>query len=118
MKSISWILTPATEKSYHSQLRKEAAQDALAKARDYCEVLGCKDLRPVELIEGGVTASNQGSLFGQHVQHQHMQSQAPQGSMGRATAAGAESRDESPLEFRPEEVKMSTHVTIKFHATC
>ncbi len=29
VNSVSWILTPATEKSYRSRLRKEAAQDAL-----------------------------------------------------------------------------------------
>ncbi|KAK3054542.1 hypothetical protein LTR09_004271 [Extremus antarcticus] len=117
VKDIQWILTPATEKSYRSRLRKEAAQDALVKARDYCEVLGCKDVRPVELTEGGVMPAmgrmGRGGLMMQQQMQQQMQ-QAP-GTMGRSGGDG--SRDESPLEFRPEEVKMSMEVTVKFHAT-
>jgi len=111
VKNVSWILTPATTKSYRSQLRKEAAQDALEKARDYCSVLGCSNIRPVELSEGHLGGGG-GSLFGAAA----YAPQARQMQMQQAPGMQGDSRDESPLEFRPEEVKMSMDVTVKFHA--
>jgi uncharacterized protein YggE len=107
VRNIQWALAPGTEKTFHSRLRKEAAQDALQKARDYCEVLGCTNLRPVDLSEGGMAPT-----FGnaRMAQMQQMQVQQPYGPGGNGN------RDESPLEFRPEEVRMSMEVTVKFHA--
>ena len=83
--NINWILTEATEKSYRSQLRKEAARDSLQKAREYCEVMNCTNVRPVELEEGysssgshrsGALASQQ---LGAPVQARRMQAQHPAG---------------------------------------
>lgn len=49
VQKIDWILTTQTENLYRPQLRRDSAQDAMRKARDYCDVLGCTNLRPVEL---------------------------------------------------------------------
>lgn len=103
VQAITWHLTPETEASYRSRLRKDAARDALVKARDYAGVLGYGSVRPVELSEGGA-----GAMFGEV-------------GMARAAAFGGggveEVRDESPLEFKPEEVKMGMEVTVKFEAS-
>jgi hypothetical protein len=110
VKNVNWILTPATMKSFRTQLRQEAAQDALTKAQDYCAVLGCTNLRPVELSEGGGSVGGGGALFGMSRNMQMVQMQQAPGMSGQ------NSRDESPLEFRPEEVRMDMEVTVKFHA--
>ncbi|KAK5164891.1 uncharacterized protein LTR77_009555 [Saxophila tyrrhenica] len=104
VKGVHWILTPATEKSFRSRLRREAAQDALEKAKDYAEVLGCFDVRAVELTEGGEGMSGMGRAT---------QSLGPR-TRQLARKGG---RDESPLEFQPEEVRMGMEVEVKFHAT-
>lgn len=46
---IDWILTTDTERSYEPQLRRESAADAMQKAKEYCDVFACTNLRPVEL---------------------------------------------------------------------
>ena len=119
ISNISWILTPATHKAHESLLRKEATKNALEKARDYCDVLGCTNLRPVELTEGNVSSSGlSGGLFGSSrwgAQQQAQQQARGTGLFGGQGAAN-DSRDESPLEFTPKEVRMSMDVTIKFHA--
>jgi len=111
--NIDWILTAATEKSFRTQLRKAAAQDAMQKAQDYCEVLGCTNVRAVKLDEtkgihrvGAAIINQQGG-----VSYQQMQV-AP----GHTRPAEADRRDESPLEFRPQEVRMSMSVNVRFHA--
>lgn len=143
--SIQWVLTAATEKSYRSRLRKEAARDALEKAHDYCEVLGCTNIRPVELEEGqgfARAAAVSNSVFGAMQPQASMAQSAPcpsgglfgnsgggslfgnGGGFGLSSNAGhkmapsgvTEQRDESELEFRPETVKMSMTVAVKFHA--
>lgn len=119
--NIDWILTEATEKSYRSQLRKEAARDALQKARDYCEVMNCTNVRPVELEEGYNSPATFSSAPRRvrAVQAQEMPGRSrmmAQHAPGFAPDVGEDERDESPLEFRPEEVRMSMNVTVKFHA--
>lgn len=106
MNNINWILTPATEKSFKSQLRKEAALDALQKAQDYCEVLGCTNPRPVNLTEGGINDDGWNGP-GMHVQQQSRMMQS---------ARSAPPGEKTELEFRPQEVKMRMHLTVKFHA--
>lgn len=126
VQSISWILTDATEKSHRSEMRKLAAQDALQKAQDYCEVLGCTNIRPVELNEGAHNFTPGRSLFGSSnivpTSYQTMQSAPgyqPQamGMMMPQQAAGMQRRVEGELEFRPQEVRMTTEVSVRFHAT-
>ena len=113
VSTIDWILTAATEKSFRSQLRKTAARDALQKAQDYCEVLGCTNMRAVKLDETkgihrvGAAIINQQSA----VSYQQMQV-AP----GHNRPPEADRRDESPLEFRPQEVRMSMSVSVRFQA--
>jgi uncharacterized protein YggE len=114
--NIDWILTAATEKSYRSQLRKAAAADALQKAQDYCEILGCTNVRTVQLEETKgahrVSAMNPRAM---NVSHQQMQMQM-QVAPGHAPQGGDDQRDEGVLEFRPQEVRMSMSVSVKFHA--
>lgn len=124
---IDWILTASTRKAYQSQLRKAATRHALEKARDYCDVLSCGNLRPVELSEGTMATAGGGGggLFGssafgrtaQQAQVSYQQQQSAPGAMGRPQTDGANgTRDESPLEFTPKEVRMNMDVTVKFHA--
>lgn len=103
---IDWILTAPTRKSYEGRLRREAARDALEKAKDYCEVLGCGAPRPVELTEGREGGYG-GMRMGSNDAMPMMQS-APAGPVrgGGGMGAGGE-RDESPVEFTPKEVRMS-----------
>lgn len=103
VQSTSWRLTPETEASYRSQLRREAARDAQTKANDYADVLGYGDVRPVELSEGGAGMHQYGD-------EEVMALRAVGGGNG------TEERDESPLEFKPEEVKMGMEVRVKFEA--
>lgn len=49
VNEIDWILTTDSENSYLPRLRRDCAHDALQKARDYCEILRCTNLRPVSL---------------------------------------------------------------------
>jgi hypothetical protein len=113
---IDWILTAATEKSFRSQLRKAAARDALQKAHDYCEVLDCTSIRAVKVEEtkachrvGAAVVNPQMTQGG--VSYQQMQV-AP----GHNPQGDADCRNENPLEFRPQEVRMSMSVSVRFHA--
>ncbi|WPH01467.1 Hypothetical protein R9X50_00431300 [Acrodontium crateriforme] len=106
MNNINWILTPATERSFKSQLRREAALDALQKAQDYCEALGCTNPRPVNLTEEGLDDGRNEPPPGMHAQpHMRLRSAAPSGQ-----------GEKTELEFRPQEVKMTMNLTVKFHA--
>ena len=116
VRSIRWILTDATEKSYRARLRKEAALDALEKARDYCEVLDCSNVRPLELEEvryfsGAASYGRNTTRYAQSPGSMRMQS-----ASRSARESANDARDESPLEFKPEEVKMSMEIRVKFHA--
>ena len=111
INNIQWILTNITEKAFRSQLRKEAAREALQKAEDYAEVLGCKRVRPFELAESSYD-SHAGMGAARMMQQQMpLQYQRAPG----ANSIGAQ-RNETGLDFRPEEVTMSLNVTAKFHA--
>ena len=114
VNSIKWILTPATEKSFKSQLRKDAALDALDKARDYAKVLGYSNVRPVDLQEGGYRASSVG--YGRNTGRYSQQLAGRSMQTARRSFSEEGARDESPLEFKSEEVKMSMDITVKFHA--
>ncbi|KAL9106733.1 MAG: hypothetical protein Q9227_008303 [Pyrenula ochraceoflavens] len=144
ISGIDWLLTPGTRRAFQSRLRKEAAADALAKARDYCEVLcavpaplprgfnwiregeGEVRIRPLELTEGivdnhGMGVNRMMNARGPQEMQMQMQMQqapgsaiAPVGGSGGGAGKGAEERDESDLEFRPQEVRMRADVSVKF----
>jgi hypothetical protein len=109
---IDWILTAATEKSYRAQLRRAAAHDAMQKAQDYCDVLGCTNVRPVKLEETqGAHRISALDRRNMGVSYQPMQV-AP----GYGPQSAVEQRNESTLEFRPQEVRMKMSVCVKFCA--
>lgn len=105
VNNIDWKLTDKTEAEYKSQLRKESTKDAVTKARDYCEALGCVNLRPVELFENS--------------SYSHMSARYAVGAaMGFSglDEEEEEEEEESGLEFDPQEIKMSMEISVKFHA--
>ena len=66
VRGVAWDWTPATTKSINSTLRKEAAQDALSKATEFCQALGCSRLRPTSLHDesrNGGDVTNDGSTM-------------------------------------------------------
>lgn len=137
VQNISWILTDATLKSFETELRKQAAQDALRKVRDYCDVLACKaNVRPVELQEGdarstmsaGFGGGGRGAgngIFGGGGYHgesgvaaKYAQTATVSRSMQQAELGignGEYARTEG-LRFDAQEVKMAMEVTVKFEA--
>ena len=126
IQGLSWILTAATAASYNSRLRKEAARDALLKAQDFCEVLGCHHIRPIDLTEDGTAkdSSMSGSMLGMaNMGNQVSYQQSAPGVQPQPLAPGVpgafpphDYRNESSLEFRPEEVRMNKTVAVRFHA--
>jgi uncharacterized protein YggE len=123
---IEWLLTEETKTSYHSQLRKDAAKDAMSKARDYCDVFGCENLRPVELDDTEGMYSHKPMKYHRSMQTARRAPQYP-GTTGEGMAGrtlfrtpgqqGVGEESESPdLEFDPQSVQMSMEVTVKFHA--
>ncbi|EME46137.1 hypothetical protein DOTSEDRAFT_78518 [Dothistroma septosporum NZE10] len=113
VKNISWILTTDTEKSFQSKLRRDAAKDAMDKARDYCDVLQCTNLRPIELQEGRCSTGIR-QLHNSYPASQEPGSH-PRMQIARRSTGGKATTSED-LEFRPQEVRMSMEVVIKFHA--
>ncbi|KAI5360145.1 hypothetical protein Slin14017_G097060 [Septoria linicola] len=102
VQDIQWIITEETRARYRPKLRQAAAKDAMARAQDYCGVLGCTNLRPVELDEE--------NGYGSRHRTYHMASQE--------LGAGYGEEDEGivAVEFTRQEVKMSMSVGVTFHA--
>lgn len=137
VQNISWILTDATLKSFETKLREKAAQDALKKACDYCNVLAYKaNVQPVELQEGdarstmsaGFVGGGRGpgnGIFGgggyrgeSSVAAQYAQTATVSRSIQQARRGvgdGEDARTEG-LGFDAQEVKMAMVVTVKFQA--
>lgn len=134
VQNIDWILTDTTQKRFHSELRKKAARDACQKAQDYAEALGCTNVRPIELSEGHLSSvagiGRARAMQGQSaVRHAFAFGQAsggfgqPSGLFAQSAPAqpslppgGNDPRDESELEFKPEEIKMTLTINTTFHA--
>ena len=117
VRNIRWALTTATERSFKSQLRKEATRDALEKVKDYCEVMNCRNLRPVELTEDQSTAySSRENGRPRRGARSTVAGVYTHGSSAPGLEAISDERDESPLEFKPEVVKMGLNVSVTFHA--
>ena len=104
VRKIEWILTTETEKSFHSQLRRDATVDAMEKARDYCDVLGCTNVKPVKLAEGlSFTSSGRMTSSNRRVQApgNRASMQATQFAMGAYAppSVGAPSESGTNVEF-------------------
>lgn len=112
ISQINWVLTEATKKSFHSQLRKIAARDALLKASEYADALGYKNVKPVELRAGGNTAQSRhmkaGMIFGSNSSGNLPQNMVEQ--------QGRESGGEDRFMYQPEDVMMNLSVSAEFHA--
>lgn len=121
VRNIEWKLTPATEKHFEAQLRKEASQDALQKAYEYCEVLRCVNVRPLELNEGDHFIE---AVGGPQTVHRAVRSKSgPRGGLFGSVARNAmsfsameDAEPEPELEFTPQELRMSLNVELKFQA--
>lgn len=137
VQNISWILTDATMKSFKTELRIQAAQDAMQKAWDYRDVLACNaNVRPVELQEGdarstmsagfgggGKGAENGifcgGGCYGESgVAAQYAQTATVSRSIQQARRGGEDGEDARTegLMFDAQEVKWAMEVTVKFQA--
>jgi hypothetical protein len=112
-----WRLTEKTKESLGSQSRKEAVQDAMAKARDFAEAAGCKDVRPFDIIDGysSCDASQKGGLFGGSPFAQQ-RTVAPSAFGGFGSSAGFGTAENAQLAFAPEDIQLKADVTVKFHA--
>jgi uncharacterized protein YggE len=91
-----WRLTEQTKQSLGSQARKEAVQDAMARARDFAEAAGCTEVWPFEIADG------QSSV--------EYASDVPQAGKPSDAAEGSE------LSFVPEDVQLRAIVAIKCYA--
>lgn len=99
IQRIEWKLTDATRASLAGQSRKQAIEDAFAKAKDYAEAVGLKEVVATEIvdIQGPVVPG----LFGR------VQS-------GAVMRGGGPAREE--LSFEPENVDVLTTVKVVFEA--
>ncbi|KJX98530.1 hypothetical protein TI39_contig407g00010 [Zymoseptoria brevis] len=122
VSNTEWILTTETKDSYRFELRKTAARNAMRKAQDYRDVLGCGNLRPIELDDTNGNDSYQARGSGRTMQTARrsaapaqMYTQSMQSMPGYNEES---SEDASGLEFTPQEVQMSMEeaLTVKFHA--
>lgn len=135
VQNISWILTDATLKSFKTELRIQAAQDALQKAWHYRDVLACNaNVRPVELQEGDARSTMSagfvgggrgdengilcgGGCYGESgVAAQYAQTATVSRSIQQARRGGEDGEDARTegLRFDAQEVKMAMEVTVKF----
>lgn len=105
LQDIEWILTEETKLSYRPQMRQLAAKDAMARAQEYCDVLGCTNLRPVELDETGSMYSSSNRRYAMAAQE-----------VGGYYREEDDDEGKPILEFTPQEVKMSMDIGINFHA--
>ncbi|EEQ92507.1 hypothetical protein RJZ56_006175 [Blastomyces dermatitidis] len=97
--STRWMLTDATIASLISECRISAAHDARTKARDYAKAFGYQDVEPYEISDTsyGLPSTSTASVMRSRKMMRPME------------------RQEQQLIFRPEEVSMTSTVTIKFN---
>jgi uncharacterized protein len=104
LSNIDWRLTDATAASLASQSRTSAAEDALSRATDYARPFGCKQVVAFEISDSstGLPVSQTASVMRSKkmalMKHQYRGS------------------DDDVLSFQPEDVSLSSTVTIKFRA--
>jgi len=94
--STVWRLTEKTKKSLGSQSRKEAVQDALAKAKDFAEAAGYKSVKPFEITDVYSGEEYTGDVPG----------------IGKVVRGD----DDTALSSVPEEIHLRSNVTVKLYA--
>ncbi|KZP25813.1 hypothetical protein FIBSPDRAFT_855446 [Athelia psychrophila] len=99
IKGVTWRLTEETEQALAVQSRKEALEDAVRRARDFAEVVGCKNVQCVEITQG-----DEPTAYGRA-----KQTAGRNGGMADAVSGA--------LDFEPQKVMMSASVSVKFHAS-
>ncbi|KZP25814.1 hypothetical protein FIBSPDRAFT_855447 [Athelia psychrophila] len=102
VKGVTWKLTEETEKLLAVQSRKEALEDAVQRARDFAEVVGCKKVECVEITQGDEPVS-----YGRTRQ------------TARRSTGGAMSGGEvgGGLDFEPQKVMKNASVSVQFIAS-
>jgi uncharacterized protein YggE len=98
IRSIEWSLTDATTASLNSQSRREAVQDAVAKARDYAAAVDVMNVKAVDIQDQGAP-----HRFGGRGT---TRAQGPQMGQGRP--------EENRLNFEPENCELNCSVTVRF----
>jgi len=100
IKRIDWSLTEATRRTYSSQSRKEAVEDAFAKARDYADATGFANVTAVDITDSLAPVPFRGPmLFKSTV------------TRGPGVAAAPQE-----LSFEPEEIAMQSQIRVIFEA--
>ena len=94
--STIWRLTEKTKKSLGSQSRKEAVQEALAKAKDFAEAAGYKSVKPFEITDVYSGEECTGDVPG----------------IGKIVSGD----DDTALSSVPEEIHLRSNVTVKLYA--
>ena len=95
IENMDWRLTDATRANLASEVRNNAMQDAVDKARDYAKVVG----RVVAAVE----------IWDEMVTHGRMTKQTP-----RIPEATSSMDAVSGIALEPEDVQMSLNVQVKF----
>ncbi|KAH8590841.1 hypothetical protein B0O99DRAFT_691151 [Bisporella sp. PMI_857] len=102
IRSITWKLTNATQKTLETKGRKNCVEDALNKAQDFAEAFGAwrEAVKPVELQDSDVTTS----------------ASAENGNrgLGRIDSYGKSWESGDTIVFVDEEIRLKSSINVKF----
>jgi hypothetical protein len=104
VRRIDWRLTDQTKAHLGQLCRKKAVEDAVAKAADYADVLGRRNVRDVEVNDagiGGVAPSPPGGYITRAV---------------RPFEFGSSTHQEESLSFTPKNCEVQCSVKVRFEA--
>lgn len=102
IKGVTWNLTEETEALLAVQSRREALEDAVQRARDFADVVGCKTVECVEITQGDEPVA-----YGRT--KQTARRSTGMGAMGGGVSDG--------LDFEPQKVMKSASVSVQFLAS-
>lgn len=108
LHNVRWVLTPETQKSYESELRRLAARDALQRARDYASTLGLDNVKAVHLEEEGMGGMGAPAVM--------RMSSGPKRKMRGGGPNVEEEQSFEDLVFVAEDISMTAGVACKFEA--
>jgi len=101
IKRIQWSLTEETRRAYSGQNRREAVEDAFAKARDYADAVGLANVTAVDITDSLAPVPFHGpTLFGSTA------------ARGPGFAAAPQE-----LSFEPEDIEMHSQIRVIFEAS-